>query len=596
LPGDSTITNEFDGLGRLLSTVLKDALGGTLNSHAYEYNDGHQRTKQTFAPGNYVDYTYDDLGQLQTARGWESDASTPRQHEQFGYAYDKGWNLNRRTNNALVQTFTVNPLNELTNVMRANTYTVAGNVSTTPTSVTVKDNANPAVAAAVYGDNSFAREDVPLLNGNNTFIAIAENAAGLKDTNIITAYLPTPVTLYYDSRGNLTNDGRRVLYYDDENQLTSVTVSNGWRSEFAYDGLMRRRIRREYTWASGWVQTNEVRYVYDGLLVIQERDTNNAPLVTYTRGNDLSGTRQGAGGIGGLLARTAHSALSTYHSSAFYHSDGNGNVTALVNSNQIVVARYSYDPFGGLLASSGPLAEANTHRFSSKECHANTGLYYYGYRFYEPHLQRWLNHDPIGEYGGLNLYAFVANYPMGFVDMFGLDPRPTCNTFWPAYPRYGPNGTSQADVWKKIGGNVGKAYGPDSNSCAARMSCGLNNGGAPIPRGTPGASRNFSDQKYEGKAGDDKYYIVSAQMMREHLKDKWGNPDKVAKTPQDLKDIVNGLKPGECAVFATTGHVGVLKPGYQDPYVDGLLPVDVWVLPAPPQPPTQPPRGGTPQR
>lgn len=40
--------------------------------------------------------------------------------------------------------------------------------------------------------------------------------------------------------------------------------------------------------------------VYDGMLVIQERDTNNAPLVTYTRGNDLSGSPQDAGGIGGL--------------------------------------------------------------------------------------------------------------------------------------------------------------------------------------------------------------------------------------------------------------------------------------------------------
>jgi len=79
--------------------------------------------------------------------------------------------------------------------------------------------------------------------------------------------------------------------------------------------------------------------------------------------------------------------------------------------------------------------------------------------------------------------------------------------------------------------------------------------------------------------------------MREYLKNSWGNADKVAKSPQDLKDIVNSLKPRECAVFATTGHTGVLKSGYQDPQVERYLPVDVWVLPAPPQPPTQPPKG-----
>ena len=68
---------------------------------------------------------------------------------------------------------------------------------------------------------------------------------------------------------------------------------------------MRRRIEKDYMWqGSTWVETNEVHFIYDGNVVIQERDINNLPLVTYTRGNDLSGSLQGAGGIGGLLART----------------------------------------------------------------------------------------------------------------------------------------------------------------------------------------------------------------------------------------------------------------------------------------------------
>ncbi len=111
-----------------------------------------------------------------------------------------------------------------------------------------------------------------LLNGNNTFTAVAEDAYGRKDTNTVTAWLPSSATCFYDLRGNLTNDGRRVFYYDDENQFTTVLVSNAWKSEFVYDGLMRRRVRKEYTWSAGaWLQTNEVRYVYDGRLVLQER-------------------------------------------------------------------------------------------------------------------------------------------------------------------------------------------------------------------------------------------------------------------------------------------------------------------------------------
>ncbi len=418
LPGGSSINNDYDDLGRLLSTVLKDSSQTTLNSHAYEYNPGNQRTKQTFTAGNYADYTYDGIGQLKTANGFEAD-TTPRLHEQHGYAYDAAWNLSQRTNNAFVQTFNVNNVNELTTVTRANTYTVAGNTTTAATSVTVKDNANPAVPAAVYGDNTFDRDGVTLLNGTNTFVAVAENAAGLTDTNVMTAYLPTPVTFTYDAKGNLTSDGRRTFYYDAENQLTMVQVGSESLSQFSYDGLMRRRIRKEFARQNNqWVQTNEVRYVYDGNLVIQERDANNQPLVNYTRGTDLSGTMEGAGGIGGLLARSQASAVNPRH--AYYHADGNGNITALVNTNQIIVAKYQYDPYGNLLAMSGPLAAANPYQFSSKEWHQQSGLLYYLFRHYASDIDRWLNHDPSGINGGYNLYYFSANEPIGTIDPFGL--------------------------------------------------------------------------------------------------------------------------------------------------------------------------------
>ena len=115
-----------------------------------------------------------------------------------------------------------------------------------------------------------------------------------------------PTNFTYDLNGNLTGDGKRCFAYDDENQLTSVWVTNAWRSEFAYDGKMRRRIRYRIHLERQHLVTNQViRYVYDGNLVIQERDANNLPR-SYTRGKDLSGSLEGAGGIGGLLARTDH--------------------------------------------------------------------------------------------------------------------------------------------------------------------------------------------------------------------------------------------------------------------------------------------------
>jgi RHS repeat-associated protein len=167
-------------------------------------------------------------------------------------------------------------------------------------------------------------------------------------------------------------------------------------------------------------------YVYDGPLVIHERDTNNNPQVTYTRGLDLSLSLRGAGGIGGLLARTDS------NGPACYHSDGNGNITALIDADQYVAARYEYDPYGRLIGKWGRLADANRYRFSSKEFQPASGLYYYGYRFYEPNFGRWLNRDPIQERGGLNLYSFNGNNPANRIDPLGLfvsaDPN-DANTF-----------------------------------------------------------------------------------------------------------------------------------------------------------------------
>src|SRR5205807_10642374 len=106
---------------------------------------------------------------------------------------------------------------------------------------------------------------------------------------------------------NLVYDGNRAFGYDDDNQLTSVLVTNSWKSEFTYDGKGRRRIRREYKWNnSAWLQTTEIHYIYSGNYVIQERNSFNLPLVTYTR-------------LGGrLLARTDNTSGQTL----YYHADG----------------------------------------------------------------------------------------------------------------------------------------------------------------------------------------------------------------------------------------------------------------------------------
>jgi hypothetical protein len=69
-----------------------------------------------------------------------------------------------------------------------------------------------------------------------------------------------------------------------------------------------------------------VNYIYDGMRVIQERDGNNWPQVSYTRGLDLSGTFEGAGGIGGLLARS-HDFTNCNTTLTYWLTNGSGFAT-----------------------------------------------------------------------------------------------------------------------------------------------------------------------------------------------------------------------------------------------------------------------------
>ena len=84
--------------------------------------------------------------------------------------------------------------------------------------------------------------------------------------------------------------------------------------------------------------------------------------------------------------------------SACYFSDAQGNVVGLAYTNETMAAQYEYDPFGNMLSMTGPLASANRYRFSSKEWNDSAGLYYYGFRFYDPNLQRWPNRDPLSDW------------------------------------------------------------------------------------------------------------------------------------------------------------------------------------------------------
>jgi RHS repeat-associated protein len=209
-----------------------------------------------------------------------------------------------------------------------------------------------------------------------------------------------------DNDGNMTTgytpEGYALtMTYDAQNRMKTSSYNDGTSHLFQYSYAGNSLL-------SGMIKDgNTTKYLRSGFLPIQERDGSNAITREYTWGKNLGG------GIGGLLN------LKQGGQDYSYLYDGKGNVSALIDNTQAVVASYAYDPFGKLMKQSGTLDQPYT--FSTKEAQPGTGQYYYGYRFYDSCSGKWTTRDPLGEYADMNVYRAVQNNAVNFIDPLGLD-------------------------------------------------------------------------------------------------------------------------------------------------------------------------------
>jgi RHS repeat-associated protein len=269
-------------------------------------------------------------------------------------------------------------------------------------------------------------------SGNRLSFASATGTAAYASNSLnqyTTIQAPASVSPAFDAEGNQTANGLGTVYsWDAENHLVSIepaVAAAGDKKVINTYDYQGRRVRRQVsTFASGaWSLTTDEKFIHDGWNVIAVLGWNPSASAfalakVQTWGLDLSGSFQGAGGIGGLLAV---SEISNGQVSASYHYtyDANGNVSELLNGLGTVAAHYEYDAFGGNLAVSGAYATANEYRFSTKPLDSAAGLYYYGFRHYDPLTGRWMSRDPIEEKGGNNLYRAADNDFVNKYDILG---------------------------------------------------------------------------------------------------------------------------------------------------------------------------------
>ena len=181
-----------------------------------------------------------------------------------------------------------------------------------------------------------------------------------------------PTSPTYDADGNMTAFGPWTYTYDSNSRLVTVS-SNGVLLVTNFYDAKGRRVKKV-------TQSGTSTYIYDDWNLIYERvDKSNGTTdeFHYVWGKDLSGTLQGAGGVGGLLYVKINGSIYIPHADAY------GNITRYTDTAGNVVAEYTYDVFGRTISQNGPLNDLFRHRFSTKYFDVETGLHYYGYRFYK---------------------------------------------------------------------------------------------------------------------------------------------------------------------------------------------------------------------
>lgn len=224
----------------------------------------------------------------------------------------------------------------------------------------------------------------------------------------------------FNANGCLTGDGTWTFGYDTENHL--ISADDGVTSvAYMYDP-MHRQIQRE-------VDASKTRYVYGfGAQRLADYDGSNDTLqCRYVYGT----------GLDEVLLRVDNVGAITY-----MHADRLGSIVATSDNSGANTDKYAYGPFGETDSLSGITQGYTGQRFDSE-----TGLYYMKSRYYLTNIGRFLQPDPTGYMDGLNLYTYVHNKPLDFIDPLGTETSGTGivqHTYWESWDLY----WSQYEYWE----------------------------------------------------------------------------------------------------------------------------------------------------